>query len=90
MIGAEVKYAGYNIKRGTCTAYFVQERDEIKIGQVIIDNYMPCDNLGAPLHDDGITRELIGWRHCLCQSFSGGKVLVPLRDTSNHGAVRKS
>ena len=73
-------YAEWNPIRGTVPAYLVDPAtDRITLGEMAISDGAPVDQTGAPLESDGETRRITGWAHSLCESFSSGKVLIPLR-----------
>ena len=74
-----MRYAGWNEKRGTVSAYAVSPDGIITNTEVAIgENGDPVDSCGLPLRDDGVTEQLIGWRYDQCHSFEGGRLLVPL------------
>ncbi len=75
----EFRFADWNPKRGTAPAYLVADDGLITLGDVAIIDGAPCNTAGDLLTDDGETKTLTGWRHSVCQSFEGGRVLIPIK-----------
>ncbi len=78
----QFRFSGWNPIRGTVPAYQIDLRGLVNPTEVVIgDQGEPVDGYGDPWRDDNTTVKLRGWPHRLCQSFGGGRLLVPLRTT---------
>ena len=80
MTVAVIKYADFDASSQTLPAYFVSKDGLVERGRVLAVDGVPSYPIhGDPLPDDGRT-ELIGiYPNIICQSFCGGRVLVPLK-----------